>query len=58
MGESGVNPAALTIEEAARLLRIDAETVRGHVAAGLPVDDRGRIHLIEYVAWLVQRLGR
>lgn len=57
MGEGGVNPAALTVEEAARLVKVDADTVRRHVAEGLPVDGQGRIHLVEYVAWMVLRLA-
>lgn len=52
-----VNPSAITIEQAAAMLRITPECVRGHVAAGLPTDPVGRIHLVEYAAWLVRRLG-
>ena len=52
-----VNPSALTVEEAAALLRLEAAVVRGHVEAGLPTDGSGRIHLVEYVAWMVQRLA-
>jgi predicted transcriptional regulator with HTH domain len=57
MGESGVNPSALTVDEAAALMRSDASTVRRHVEEGLPVDGQGRIHLIEYMAWIIQRLN-
>lgn len=58
MSEPAVNPAALTVDEAARLLRLDAEVIRGHIDAGLPTDGQGRMHLVEYVAWMIQRLGK
>lgn len=48
----------MTAAEAARVLKIDAATVGRHVADGLPTDGQGRIHLVEYVAWMVQRLGK
>lgn len=56
MSEPAVNPSSLSIEEAARLLRIDAAAVRRHLAEGLPTDEQGRIHLVEYVAWMNLRL--
>ena len=52
-----VDPSALSVEEAAALLRIEPAVVRRHIEQGLPVDDAGRIHLVEYVAWMAQRLG-
>lgn len=50
-----VNPAAMTVDEAAAALQVTAQTVEEHIAAGLPVTktDAGvRIHLVEYVAWM------
>jgi hypothetical protein len=58
MAAGNVNPASLTVDEAAALLRVEAATVRGHVAAGLPTDERGRIHLVEYVAWMILELSQ
>lgn len=46
------NPAALTTEQLARMLGIDAEKVRDHVAAGAPTGPDGRINLVHYAAWL------
>jgi hypothetical protein len=57
MNGPGLNPAAMTADDAAALLHIEPSTVRAHVAAGLPVDDRGNIHLVEYTAWLIARLA-
>jgi len=53
-----VNPMALSVEEAARLLGLSPETVRGHVARGLPTDSEGRINLVQYAAWLNGELAR
>ena len=52
-----VNPAALTVDEAAALMRVETSRVREHIAAGLPVDERGRINLIEYTAWMLQKIA-
>jgi len=51
-----VNPAALTIAQAARLLSVAEEKVRDHVAGGLPTGPGGTINLVTYAAWLNQRL--
>jgi hypothetical protein len=56
MSEAALNPSSLAVEDAARLLKIDAAVVRRHIGAGLPTDDQGRIHLVDYVAWMVLRL--
>lgn len=53
-----VDPSAMTVDEAATLLKVDAASVRRHVAEGLPCDAAGRIHLVTYVAWMVGRLHR
>ena len=57
MAKTAVNPSAMTTQEAAALLRVETATVQEHLAAGLPTDERGRIHLVEYVAWLLVKLG-
>lgn len=58
-----VNPAALTVEQLAKLLsaaggrRVEAETIRRHIAAGAPTAADGRINLVHYAAWLVRELS-
>jgi len=52
------DPAALTVEQLARLLVVPAEKIRIHVAAGVPVTAGGRINLVHYAAWLNRELGR
>jgi len=34
------------------------DTVQRHVAEGLPTDASRRIHLVEYVAWMIGRLEK
>ena len=51
-----VNPAALTVEQLARMLALPEEKVRDHVAAGAPVAADGTINLIHYAAWLNKQL--
>ncbi len=54
----GLNPAAISPEDAARLLtaaagrRIDAEALRRALAAGAPRLPDGRVNLVELAAWL------
>jgi hypothetical protein len=57
------NPAALTVEQLARMLAVPEEKVREHLAAGAPTaaDPDGqvvRINLVHYVAWLNRELGK
>jgi hypothetical protein len=58
VGQGGINPAGLTVEEAARLLSLPVEKVREHVARGLPVAVDGRLNLVQYVAWLNKEMSR
>ena len=53
-----VNPAALTVEQLARMLGVPAGKVRDHVAAGAPTGPGGTINLVRYAAWLNRELGR
>lgn len=52
----------MTPAEAAQILtaacgrQVKAETVKNHLEMGAPQQD-GRVHLVYYAAWLVQRLG-
>ena len=57
-----VNPLALSVEEAARMLsaaggkRITPEQVQADIEAGAPVGADGRINLVHYAAWLVREV--
>ena len=55
--DSRVDPRALTVEQAARLLGVPAEVISRHISAGAPKDAEGRLHLVHYAAWLVARLN-
>jgi len=47
-----VNPAALSVEGAARALGLPVETVRADLAAGAPTNADGTMNLMHYAAWL------
>lgn len=51
-GPRPINPAALTVAQAAKLLGVAEQTVHDHVAAGLPTAGGGTINMVQYVAWL------
>jgi plasmid maintenance system antidote protein VapI len=53
---AAMNPMALTVAQAARLLGVAEQAVRDHVAAGAPTAVDGTINLVGYVAWLNQQL--
>lgn len=57
-GRGAANPAALTVEQLARMLSVPPEKVREHVAAGTPTGPDGRINLVHYAAWLNRELAR
>ena len=58
-GQSGlVDPASLTIKQAAKLLGVDDETIGRHVDAGLPTAPGGTINLVTCAAWLNRELAR
>jgi len=54
--DGAADPAALTVEQLARMLAVPVERVREHVAAGAPTGADGRVHLVHYAAWLNRRL--
>jgi predicted transcriptional regulator len=56
-GPGPINPAALTVAQAARLLGVAEQTVRDHVAAGAPAAADGTINLVHYVAWMNKQLA-
>jgi hypothetical protein len=57
---AGLNPTALTVESAARLLTqvggqpVSADLLRADRAAGAPANADGTINLVHYAAWLVR----
>jgi hypothetical protein len=53
-----VNPAALNVEQLARMLGVPAQKVQQHVDAGAPTAPGGTINLVHYVAWLNRELAR
>ncbi len=62
-GGESIDPAALTVEQAARLLSatgrdVTVEMVRAAVRAGAPIATDGRINLVELMAWLESEMAR
>ncbi len=55
-GKKRLNPAALSVEEAAKTLRIPRQWVEGDLAAGAPTNADGTLNLVHYGAWLNLRL--
>ena len=51
------NPAALALEQVARMLGVAEEKVRDHLAAGAPRAADGTVNLVQYVAWLNRELA-
>lgn len=55
-----LNPTALTLEDAARLLSkaggkpVREATLRADVAAGAPTNPDGTLNLVHYAAWLLR----
>jgi hypothetical protein len=60
-GTPGLNPAALALADAARLLSaaggqaVTVEMLEDDVAAGAPTNADGTLNLVHYAAWLVQQ---
>ena len=61
----GLNPSALTFENAARLLTrvggappVTVDQIAADVAAGAPANVDGTINLVHYAAWLVREANR
>ena len=51
-----LNPAALTVEIAAKMLGIQVQIVQKHIEEGAPVAADGTINLVHYGAWLNSRI--
>ena len=62
--EPGLNPNALSVADAARLLAkaggwpVTEEMIRADLGAGAPENPDGTINLVHYAAWLVKGMGR
>ena len=57
--ESGpLNPAAVGIDQLARMLGIPTGHIRQHVAQGAPTNANGSINLVHYAAWLNANPGK
>ena len=48
----GMNPTALSIEQAAKLLGTKADVIRRHISEGMPTGPGGTVNLVTYAAWL------
>ena len=63
-GTPRLNPAAMTVEDAARLLtkaggvRVDASQIDRDIEAGAPTNADGTINLVHYAAWLVREMAK
>jgi hypothetical protein len=59
----GLNPSAMTLANAARLLTraggqpVTVEMLQADLAAGAPANADGTINLVHYAAWLVREMG-
>ena len=47
-----IDPAALPIAQASRLLGLAEDALRGDIEAGAPLNADGTMHLVHYAAWL------
>ena len=46
-----LDPTALTVENAAKMLALPVAVIRGHIDAGAPLPN-GKVNLVHYAAWL------
>lgn len=53
-----VDPLALSIGQAAKLLGLPEQAVRQHVAEGAPTAPNRTLNLVHYAAWLNLQLRR
>jgi len=47
---TALDPAALSLTDAARLLAVSEETLKKHAEAGAPIGPDGRVNLVHYAA--------
>lgn len=61
--QAGLNPAALALADAARLLsaaggqRVDVEMLEADIASGAPTNGDETLNLVNYAAWLVREMS-
>jgi len=62
-GTPRLNPAAMTVEEAAKLLtkaggvRVSEAQIRKDIEANAPANADGTINIVHYAAWLVREMA-
>jgi len=62
-GKAGLNPAALRIEDAAKVLSrmggkpVTLDMLEADIDAGAPTNPDGSINLVHYAAWLVKEMA-
>ena len=62
-GKPGLNPAALSVEDAAKVLSrmggkpVTADMLEADIDAGAPTNADGTINLVRYAAWLVKEMA-
>lgn len=62
--KTAVNPTALTVEQAARVLSaagwkpVTAQMIRDDLDDGAPANPDGTINVVHYAAWLVKEMSR
>lgn len=63
-GKQALNPSALALENAAKLLtkvggkNIAEDVLKADIEAGAPVNPDGSLNLVQYAAWLVKGMSR
>jgi len=55
--KKAVNPMALSVEEAAKMLGIRPGWLHADIEAGAPTNADGTINLVHYAAWLNRMQG-
>ena len=55
MSEKPLNPQALSVQKAARLLGIPARWLTEDIDSGAPTNADGTLNLVHYAAWLNQQ---
>ena len=48
----GIDEGRMTPADLAGAMGVGPDVIDRHVAEGAPVDDAGRLHIVEYAAWL------
>ena len=62
--DAKINPLAMSVAEAAKVLsavgvgKVSEQVLRKHITAGAPRNADGNISIVNYAAWLNERLNR